>query len=213
MDSLSREVLEKVERGELTPEEGAARMAQAARQFPAPQGAAGQVGADDEARQAPPAPEVVEDFESVYAFWRSWWVLPLSLGALVFVLGAVLIAWGNQSSRMFWAFCGTFPLLLGLAVMFVSFWSRTARWVHVRIRQQGDGQDKKPRRIAISLPIPAQLIGWGLKTFGDKIPGLREKPEVYRSIPEIMDALEHTCDPLTVEVNEPNGDEVRVYIL
>lgn len=213
MDSKWREILEKVERGELTPEAGAAEMAKTARQMP--------VGAPPEPAAPPPASgisrdegsaqaEVVEDFESVYAFWRSWWILPLSVGAIVFVFGTILIAWGNQSGHTFWLFCGILPLLVGLGVMFVSFWSRTARWLHIRIREsKGD----HPTRVAISMPIPIQLIGWGLKTFGHYIPGLREQPQVYNMLPEIMNALEKSSDPLIIEVNGENGDEVRVYIM
>jgi hypothetical protein len=203
-----------VERGELTPEEGATQMANATRQIPvapatpnlpAPLPALG-MPSQGQASE----PEVVEDFESVYAFWRNWWILPLSVGAIVFVLGTILIAWGSQSGMMFWLFCGIFPLLLGLGVMMVSFWSRTARWLHIRIRES---KGAKPTRVAISMPIPIQLIGWGLKTFGQYIPGLREQPQVYNSLPEIMQALEKSGDPLVVEVNEKNGDEVRVYIM
>jgi hypothetical protein len=217
MDSKWREILEKVERGELTPEEGAAEMAKSARPITAqpaspstPTPPSAELAVPPTPAQADSEPEVVEDFESVYAFWRNWWVLPLSVGALIFVVGAVLVALGNQPNQGFWLFCGLFPLLLGLGVMFVSFWSRTARWLHVRVREhKGDHLN----RVAISMPIPIQLIGWGLKTFGSRIPGLRERPELYKSIPDILRALDKNGDPLVIEVNEKNGDEVRVYIM
>ena len=206
MDSKWREILEKVERSELTPEEGASQMAKAARQIRTALPPTSAPAQPDEKHTSDP--EIVEDFESVYAFWRNWWILPLSAGAIVFVLGTVLIAWGSQSGHMVWLFCGTFPLLLGLGVMLISFWSRTARWLHIRIRDQ-DGSH--PTRVAISMPIPIQLIGWGLKTFGHFIPGLREQPQVYNSLPEIMQALEKSGDPLVVEINQKNGDEVRPH--
>jgi len=231
MEIKWREILEKVERGELSPEEGAARMAQATRQMPA------DAGEESPARESPvkeslegnPGPlaapgaksstteaEVVEDFESVYAFWRSWWVLPLSVGAIIFVLGASLEAWANATQHGFWMVCGVFPLLLGIIVLVLSFWSRTARWLHIRVRaaQGAHGTGGKPAtRVAISMPIPAQTIGWMLKLFGRFIPGLRDQPQVYNMIPEMMAALDKSGDPLVVEVNDKNGDEVRVYIM
>lgn len=242
MDAKTREILEKVERGELTPEEGAALMAGTARTLPletqpeppspgdlavpgaipvggtpppAPttgpaEGTLPPAFAAGSGPSANPEPEVVEDFHSLVGKWKNWWVIPLWAGTGVFVLGAIWMAWGNYSQHLFWFYCGIFPLLLGLGVMLLALWSRRSRWLHVRVKSdKGDRHD----RVAISMPLPTHLVGWIFKTFGGSIPGLREQPEVIRSMPEIMAALGQNGDPLIVEVNEKNGDEVRVYIM
>jgi hypothetical protein len=231
MDANSREILAKVERGELTPAEGAALMAGSAQQLPEdgqpletaqvenpalPEGPAPAQdpnpapGAESEPGPAPQA-EVVEDFQSLVGRWKQWWVVPLCAGAVIFILGAIWIAWGNYSQRLFWFYCGVFPLLLGLGVMLLAFWSRQSRWLHVRIKSDKNGRHE---RIAISMPLPTHLVGWILKTFGRKIPGLREQPEVIDSMPDIMAALDQTGgEPLIVEVNDKNCDEVKVYIM
>jgi hypothetical protein len=229
MDVKSREILERVERGELTPAEGAALMAGTAGQipqkpqtqaasFPAPslpdgfkagQAPSPSAGAEQEPASTP-EPEVVEDFQNLAGYWKSWWVFPLWAGTGIFILGAILMTWGNYSQRLFWFYCGALPLLLGLGVMLLAFWSRQSRWLHVRINAQKAGRHD---HIAISMPLPTHLIGWTMKTFGRLIPGLREQPEVIDSMPDIMSALDQTSDPLIVEVNEKNGDVVKVYIM
>ena len=229
MDAKSREILEKVERGELTPEEGAALMGDAARVLPldvqtpavpsVTTAQAGETGADKNFRPASPEapgsssapePEVVEDFHNLVGHWKNWWVIPLWVGTGIFVLGAIWVTWGNYSQHLFWFYCGIFPLLLGLGVMLLAFWSRQARWLHVRVKSdKGD----RHNRVAISMPLPTHLVGWIFKTFGNRIPGLREQPEVIANMPEIMAALDKTGDPLIVEVNDKNGDEVKVYIM
>ena len=223
MDAKTKEILEKVERGELTPTEAAALLAQkpgeALAASPALTSTSGQaagpadpgsVSAVDNAGRPGFEPEVVENFEDFAARWKTWWVIPLWIGAGVFVLGAIWIAWGNYSQRLFWFYCGIFPLLLGLGVMLVAFWSRQARWLHVRIKSDKSGRKE---RIAISMPLPTHLVGWIIKTFGRKIPGLREQPNVIDTMPEIMAALDKNGDPLIVEVNGDDGEEVRVYIM
>ncbi len=223
MDAKTREILEKVERGELTPTEAAELLSRQggneAQQVDqtllnAPELPAGEPQSFGSAAPSPAEPagqaEVVEDFEAFKEKWKSWWVYPLWGGALVFVLGAIGLAWANYSNRFFWAFCSAFPLLLGLGVMLLSFWSRQARWLHVRVKND---RPEHHERVAISMPLPTRLIGWIFKTFGRSIPGLREQPEVIDSMPDLMAALGKDGDPLIVEVNEKDGNEVRVYIM
>jgi hypothetical protein len=220
MDSKSREILERVERGELTPEQGAALLAGTARQIPVEPVSGGEPPSPGEATNdktfphaphaATPEPEVVEDLQGVYAFWKRWWMLPLWVGGAIFIAGGLIMIAGQNSGQMFWFYCAILPLLLGATVMVLSFWSRNARWLHVRVREAKNGVKKN---IAISFPIPTSLIGFGLSAFGNKIPGLREQPQIIEMMPELMKTLDETGEPLIVEVNEKDGDEVRVYIM
>jgi hypothetical protein len=203
MDTKWREILEQVERGELTPEEGAERLAAQTRQFD-PQ--------ERPAEPAAPSPEaeVVEDFQGALSFWKRWWTVPLWAGVIICVLSGLAMSSAASAGHMFWFYCAILPALFGALAIVMAFWSRKSRWVHVRIRENKEGRNKK---ISISLPIPTELVGWGMETFGDRIPGLREQPEVVKMMPEIMKALDASGDPLVVEVNEKDGDEVRVYIM
>lgn len=215
-----REILEKVERGELTAEEGAALMggqaaaapAQPAAEQPAPPPPAGDWTTGGEpaaaAVEEEAGPESDAELDERLKYWKRWWMVPLWVGMGVFLVGAALIAWGHAGQRTFWFVCGFFPLLLGLLAMFLSWWSQTARWLHVRVR---DNKGGKVNRVMISMPVPIRLTGWFLRLFGNSIPGLRDQPQVLETLPSMLSALEQDREPLSVEVNEKDGSQVQVY--
>jgi hypothetical protein len=218
MSSKWREILERVERGELSAEQGAALMggenyeapapAPVAAAAPDPVPAQSAVGA--EAPQPPqPQPEPDPELEARLDYWKRWWLIPLWVGMGVFLVGAGLIAWAYGGQRTFWFVCGFFPLLFGLLVMATSWWSQTARWVHIRIREEKNGS---VNRVVISLPVPIRLLGWALRLFGGRIPGLSEQKDVRDSLPILFEELERSRDPISIEVQDKNGSDVRVYI-
>lgn len=69
----------------------------------------------------------------------------------------------------------------------------------------------KSQRIAVSIPIPLRLIAWGLRTFGHFIPTLEST-----SLDEIILALDTTAkdgNPFYVQVDEgEDGEKVEVFI-
>jgi hypothetical protein len=206
MDPKWREILEKVERGELTPEDGAAQMRQEPSASVPPQSETPPNPAGG-SENIPPEPD--PGFESRLNYWKRWWILPLWGGVGIFLLGALLIAWGNAGKQVFWFVCGFFPLLLGLLVMLLAWWSQTARWVHVRVQSNKEG---RKARVAISMPLPIRFTGWILSTFGSSIPGLREQPNVTEMLPELFHELSHNREPIVVEVNDNEDEKVQVYI-
>ena len=156
-----------------------------------------------------PEPDSDPEFSSRLEYWKRWWLIPLWIGLGIFIAGAGLIAWGYTSQRTFWFVCGFLPLLFGLLGIVVSWWSQTARWVHVRVHSRNGGTTN---RVNISMPLPIRLVGWGLRIFGDRIPGLSEHKEVRDSLPALFTELEHNREPIAVEVNEKDGNEVKIYI-
>jgi hypothetical protein len=216
MDTKWREILEQVERGEMTPEQGAELLAAQTRQFDAeadqPQTNRTPAGQAGGVQPQPPVAgtELVEDFNSALSSWKNWWMLPLLAGILICAFSGLAMSSAVSSERMFWFYCSIIPAMLGAIVVILSIWSRKSRWVHVRVR---DAEGGRKKNVNISLPIPTNLVGWVLHTFGHQIPGLREQPEVIRMMPEMMKALEESGDPLVVEVNDKDGSEVRVYIM
>jgi hypothetical protein len=199
MENRWREILEKIEQGLLSPEEGARLMEDGRPAAAEAAGAAGSPPVDDEP-PAEPEPDPRLDY------WKRWWMVPLWVGISIFVLAAALMAWAHLQSRGFWFVCSFFPLGFGLLVMLLGWWSQNSRWVHVRIREKGG------HRIAISLPIPTTLTKWFFRVFGKMIPGLRDQDQVLSSLPDLLDELGNTKEPLSVEVND-GDDEVQVYII
>jgi hypothetical protein len=206
-----REILEKVERGELSAEEGAALMGRSPAN-PATGSAGAASGASTApAKQAPTTQTANPDQEmkTRLAYWKRWWMLPLWVGMGIFLVGAALVAWGHAGQHNFWFVCGFLPLLLGLLAMFLSWWSQTAHWLHVRVNPTRGNPSK---RVNISMPIPIRLAGWLLRNFGDRIPGLKDQAHVREALPALFKAMDQEDAPLVVEVNEEDGSQVQVYL-
>ena len=114
----------------------------------------------------------------------------------------------QNAGYSFWFFCTWVPLALGLILMALAWYSRTARWLHLRIYQ---GAGEWPQRIALSFPLPIRTSAWALRKFGRWIPQLEGT-----SIDELLLALDQntTSDqPFYVEVeDDKDGDRVQVFI-
>jgi hypothetical protein len=94
-----------------------------------------------------------------------------------------------------------------VAAITLGAWSRTARWLFVRV--QNHHADGRPRNILLGFPLPIGLAGWFLRTFGRHIDGLK-----HTNVDEVVQAISLTKnikEPLIVNVNE-DGERVQVYI-
>jgi hypothetical protein len=213
MNDEAIEILKKVESGELSVEEGAQRLqelennARAAFDETAP---ILDLPAQRSNTQGSAAPQVIEtpqqdDIPPDLGWWKKGWLIPFWIGTAILVLGALQLGWAYSSQNFFWFYCAWLPMLLGLLVLFLSWWSQQARWVHVRVRD-ADGS-----KVSISLPLPLGLAGWALRVFGRFIPNMEEK--VLADLPGIIDALAREKGSTAVEVNDEDGSRVRVYIL
>jgi hypothetical protein len=141
--------------------------------------------------------------------WRRWWIIPMWIGIGILLVGALLMYGAYQAGGFgFWFGCATLPFIVGVIVMALAGFSQSARWLHIRVKT---GQTEWPRNIAISFPLPIGLTAWFLRTFGSRIPKLRET-----GVDELIMALgEHTSaqTPLYINVDEGQGGEkVQVYI-
>lgn len=142
-------------------------------------------------------PAVTPDFSS----FSNLWLIPLAAGGMLTVVGLGLSVLIGSSS--FFLVCGLMPLLLGLAVIGLAFWSRTARWLHVRIRGE--------QRISLSLPLPLRLVGWVLRLVRPLVPQLEKT-----GLDEVILALDESLvgdEGFYVDVQDgKDGEQVQVYI-
>jgi hypothetical protein len=145
------------------------------------------------------------------ARWRNWWYYPLGFGILVTVFSGWLIYLGNQNTwHGFWMACIWLPLLFGMFVIVLSWYSHRSLWMHVRVNT---GQDEWPRRIAISLPLPLEFGAWVMRTFRQRIPGIPNLDDV--PLDEIIQAVRRGVkpeSPIYVQVEEAGAEKVEVYI-
>lgn len=206
-DKAERKVLDMVEQGTISAEEGLRLIN--AMGGPGKNGrGAGVEAAEAEVIPGAEAPQQISPEERRrMEQLKRWWVLPFGIGLLITTLGAIWMYTAYGANGFSWGFwLAWFPFLLGIFLVAVSFQTNRSVWLHVRIKQS-PGQS--PPRIAISLPVPVGLTRWFLRTFGGRIPGLKDQP-----VGEYADILEDLSpeEPFYVHVQEDDGEEVEVFI-
>lgn len=139
-----------------------------------------------------------------FAGFHHLWLIPLGAGGLLSAVGLgfiVLIQVALPGS--FFLLCGGMPLLLGLATILLAFWSRAARWLHIRIRGE--------QRISLSFPLPLRLTGWVLRVARPYVPQLEKT-----GLDEVILALDESLtgeEGFYVDVQDgEDGEHVQVYI-
>ncbi len=137
--------------------------------------------------------------------WARFWVYPLLVGGAVLILGSLVMAlvYGTGAARG-WLVCGWLPMIAGLLVMLLAWWTRRAKWLHVRVREGGE------RKIALSFPLPLALAAWVLRLIGPFVPQLRET-----GVDELIMALRESGrdEPISIDVqDDEDGEQVQLYI-
>ena len=132
--------------------------------------------------------------------WARFWVYPLMAGGVVLIIGALVMGliYTADAARG-WLVCGWLPMILGFVVILLAWWSRNARWLHLRISEHGK------RKIAFSFPLPLGLAAWGLRFAQPFIPQLRETG-VDDLIIALRDNLSND-EPLFVDVQDDEEGE------
>jgi hypothetical protein len=142
---------------------------------------------------------------------RAWWVYPTAVGAVVMAIGAPLVALGlTGRAALFWAlFCGWIPFFIGLAILTLGVWSRSARWLHLRVKNTRSGKHS----FALSLPLPLTLSAWALKIIRPRVPQLQETA-IDEAILALRDgAVEGDDQPFYIDVqDDEGGEQVLIYI-
>jgi hypothetical protein len=138
--------------------------------------------------------------------WGVWWLIPLGIGVGITFAGGALATLGG-----WWWLCAAPLLILGITLMTLAAAFNSSRWIHVRVNT---GKKRRPRRIAISLPVPVEFSAWVLKTFGHRIRGLDQT-----GVDELLLALDtldkglKTEAPIHVEIDEgEHGERIEVYL-
>ena len=137
--------------------------------------------------------------------WKQWWMYPMYVGVAIVGLAAMWMSssYANHGYN-FWFYCAWLPFILGVLLIGISTRSKTGPWVHVRVKSEN-------QRVAVSIPIPIRLTAWGLKNFGHHIPHMENT-----ALDEIILALEDSSKAgtlLYVQVDDgEDGERVEVFI-
>ncbi len=196
MDSAYLKILQMIQDGVISAEEGAKLLDALG---------PGLQPADQPAGEAPPDEGKAAPAPVGPPSWARWvWVYPAAAGlGLLAIAGIVTGVVVREGRQLGWLVC-TLPLMvLGALVMALAWWSRSARWLHVRVR---DGE----KRINVSLPLPMRLAAWGVRVARPWVPQLQDT-----AVDELILSLEEADSQegiLAVEVNEGADEQVRVYL-
>jgi len=151
-----------------------------------------------------------ERFQPPVPHFGRLWVIPMYVGLVLFVCGALAIfPLYAESGSWVWAVCGWPVFLAGLLAMIAAWLSRRSRWIHIRVSNIGD--DGPMRNIKLSFPFPLRLTAWALRIAARFVPQLKRT-----SVDEVIVALNESLksdQPLYIDVQEgENGERVQVYI-
>ena len=149
------------------------------------------------------------EFEEVKRRARRFAMIPLWIGVGITVLFAGLMFTAIQNSGFgFWFYCLTFPFLFGVLLMALSAGGRYARWIFVDVQQK---PGETPGRITLGFPVPLGFVSWVLRNFGHRIKGI-SSPEAAREMADVLSRTISSDSPLIVNVDDEDGEKVRVYI-
>lgn len=138
------------------------------------------------------------------AGWQQIWIYPLVGGiALLAVMGYFTDQVVDSGEKLGWLACTVPLMILGGLVVLLAWWSRGARWLHLRVRDEG-------KQIKISLPLPLRLAAWLVRLSRPWVPQFRDTAvdELILSLEE-MDSEEGI---LVVQVDEGEEEQVQVFI-
>lgn len=136
--------------------------------------------------------------------WQKIWIYPLVGGiALLAVAGYFTDQLVDSGEKLGWLVCTVPLMILGSLVILLAWWSRGARWLHLRLRDEG-------KQIKISLPLPLRLAAWLVRLSRPWVPQFRDTAvdELILSLEE----MEGDKGVLVVQVDEGEGEEIQVFI-
>ncbi|NLF75344.1 MAG: DUF2089 domain-containing protein [Chloroflexi bacterium] len=197
MDDEQRRILQMVQEGAITPDE-AARLLDALVEEALP-------AAGDGSPAPAPAPARAPD--DVIApgpapRFRRYWEVPFAVGLILLGLAGVCVS--SVSGVLL--LCGWSAFVVAAIIALAGWWSRSAAWVHVRIRES-DGD-----RLSFSLPLPMGLAGWGLGLAQRYVDDdTRANLDVAAGLLDMFRAADSN-EPMTVEIDEEDGDHILVHI-
>jgi hypothetical protein len=144
--------------------------------------------------------------------FRRFWQYPFFIALAVLIgigFGLRSLYQASEGAMTFGLFCVMSIFILTFALTALAFMSRSAPWLHVRVKE------RQGRKIAISLPLPMGLAQWGINIAryfvpASEQPNLDMAGEFVRSARHSMDGPD--TEPLMINVDDEDGEQVQIFI-
>ena len=139
--------------------------------------------------------------------WARFWIYPMLGGMVALILGALVTAIVSTSGGAAgWILCcGWLPMFAGLTVVILAVWTRQAKWLHLRITEEGS------RKIAFSFPLPLPLAAWALRIAQPFVPELADT-----GVDELILAMRDSAtgdEPIIIDVQDnEEGERVQLQL-
>jgi SHOCT-like domain len=201
MDEERLQILKMVETGQIKAEEAAELLAALGSQAGEPVSPEPVMVEPASDRPAAPA-----GWGTPPSHWSRFWIYPASVGGGLLAVGALIMGLVYVADAApGWRVCGWLPIIMGLLVALLAWWSRTARWLHLRISEQGK------RKMMLSFPLPLTLAAWVVRIAQPFVPKLKET-----AVDDLIIALRDSTgrgEPFFLDVeDDEDGEHVQVYI-
>ncbi|MBI5298542.1 MAG: hypothetical protein HY869_23965 [Chloroflexi bacterium] len=207
-----RQILQMVEAGRISAEEALTLIKELEQESDGaePEAYETEAGAGAETDSGFSSPNSAPELERTAAKARSLWQIPLWIGVGFTVLSALgMYAVMSNAGTNFWFYCLMMPLFLGVAVIALAGWSRTAHWLFVNVDRSRS--EDGPKHILIGFPLPLGLASWFLRLFGNRIEGLKNND--VDGMVQAISMVQTVHEPLIVNVDDSeDGERVQVYI-
>lgn len=203
MSETQRQILQMVEDGKLTAEQ-AVELMQAVASSDEPT-------ASETEDVAAVSGEIITPTEAPdMERFRRFWQIPFFI-SLALLLGSGLwlraLYRSSEGSITFWFVCIWSFFVFAFILTSLAFLSRQSAWMHVRVKE------KHGRRIAISLPIPLKIANWSI---GFARGFVKEEGKLDMAAGFLAAAEDNfrtaNADPLMINVDDDDGDQVQIYI-
>ncbi|MHB0989346.1 MAG: hypothetical protein ACYC3P_11890 [Bellilinea sp.] len=209
MDSNRLEILQKIESGEVTPEDGLRQLNAIDEDQPTTgQEFASPATAPTIEAISPAHPDQGSTPDTDMPDYRRFRVISWALFGAFLLLTLISANWMIQSWQMrpygwgFWL--SWIPFAIGVLGMATSL---NTRWLHVRVSEIENG---KRKNIRISLPLPLGMASWFFKMNPSWLPQEVREKHIGETLSEVNQSISRN-EPFFIEVDEED-QHVEIYI-
>jgi hypothetical protein len=102
--------------------------------------------------------------------------------------------------------CGWLVFVPAVGATILALLARRSTWLYLRIREQ------RGRHFTLALPMPLSLVGWAARLARLFTPA--EKAPYLKTAVALAEAMRDDPhgDPLYLSVDDPDGDQVQIYL-